>query len=65
MTLVKACACGSTQFFVNESYSLRGYIADDEPGVLHTKTDGDGGVDEVICALCGQAAPAALEIEFN
>jgi hypothetical protein len=60
-----ACACGSTEFDVSESYVHTASIDPDEPGVLHCKAGSDGGVDAILCSLCGAPAPDGLELEFN
>ena len=62
--LLIACrACGSTTFHVLESYSYRGEIDPDRPGIILVSNPSYGGVDDVRCAQC-DTEPEGYEIEF-
>ena len=64
-TPLTACRkCGSTTFYVHESYTLAGEIDPDTPGVIMVSGHSDGGVDDVVCAECG-AEPEGYRLEFG
>ena len=48
---IKKCECGSTEFYIRESYAYKGKIDDD--GNLDCGK-ADGGVDEICCTKCNK-----------
>ena len=51
---ITACRkCGSKSFFVIESYAYKAELDEDEPSTLDC-FKGDGGIDNITCAECGE-----------
>ncbi|MBX3534569.1 MAG: hypothetical protein KF826_09475 [Xanthobacteraceae bacterium] len=53
-TPTTACRkCGSKSFFVIESYTYKAELDEDSPSTLDC-FKGDGGIDSITCAECGE-----------